>query len=608
MKAAPIIETYRRVWDILSRHERKQAVLLVFLILIMGFTQMAGVASVMPFVTLGADPDAVSTNPYLAWGYRAFGFSNVQQYLLFLGTLLFIALVVSIAVKAVTTYALTRFIEMRSYTLSRKLMSGYLRQPYEWFLKQNSADLGSKILSESERVIRGTLSPALYLITEGVVIVTLVGLLVSVDPLVVGATALAFAGSYAVIYMALRQYLGRIGAERLSANQRRFATIQEAFGSVKDVKVSGLEGALLNRFDHPARRFALTQSAEVVANQMPRFAIEALAFGGLLIVVLFLLNDPGGLQRALPLLALYAFAAYRLMPSLQNFYTNLVALRFAGPALEALNHDLVSLIPEGSDNVGLPEQRPSPLSLHSGIELECVAYTYPGGGQPSIRNVNLRIQANTTVGFVGETGSGKTTIADTIIGLLQPERGIVCVDGLPITAETVPAWQANIGYVPQQIYLTDASISANIAFGVSAEEIDHDAIERVARIANIHYFVSEKLPLGYETVVGERGVRLSGGQRQRIGIARALYHDPDLLVFDEATSALDNLTERAVIEAVQNLQRRKTIIIIAHRLSTVRNCDAIVVVSKGEVVAQGKFGELEHHEEIFRNLVTAGVA
>ena len=601
-----MLVTYQRIWDLLSRRERRQAVLLGIGILIMGFVQMAGVASVIPFMTLAANPEAVETNVYLAKVYTVLGFSDPQRYLFFLGVAVFITLLVSSAGRALTAYALTRFTEMRSYSLSRKLMAGYLRQPYDWFLNRHSADLGKTILSEAEHVIRGALSPSMHLLSEGVVVVTLVALLVAVDPLLATAVAAGVGGAYAVIYGFLRGHLKRIGIERVDANHQRFEAVQETFGSIKDVKVSGLEGLLLRRFDGPAHRFARTRAAEVVAHQMPRFAIEALAFGGLLAMVLYLMARPGGLQQALPVLSAYAFAAYRLMPALQNFYTMLVALRSAGPALETLHRDLTALAPQ--DGTCLPLERARPLGLGKSLKLEQVEYTYPTSGRPAIHDLSLEIPARSTIGLVGKTGSGKTTAVDIILGLLRPQHGRICVDGVPIIGDNLRAWQATIGYVPQHIYLADASVAANIAFGMPADRVDHQAVECAARIANLHDFVTQELPQGYDTTVGERGVRLSGGQRQRIGIARALYHDPDLLILDEATSALDNLTERIVMEAVRNLGNRKTIIIIAHRLSTVRDCDIVALLEHGKIVAHGSFDDLAYRDEGFRAMVAAAEA
>ena len=328
--------------------------------------------------------------------------------------------------------------------------------------------------------------------------------------------------------------------------------------------------------------------------------MEILAFGGILAVVLYLMRNSGGLQGALPVVALYALAGYRLMPALQSLYVNFTALRFIGPTLDHLHKDLVMLPPP-------PARRDAavPMRLDREIVLENIIYQYPRAARPSLSDLNICIPAHSTVGLVGATGSGKTTTVDIILGLLQQQSGRLLVDGVGISSQNRRNWQSSIGYVPQAIFLADDSVAANIAFGVAEHHIDYTAVERAARIANLHDFVVEGLPDGYRTSVGERGVRLSGGQRQRIGIARALYHRPSLLILDEATSALDNLTEQVVMEAVRNLGREITIILIAHRLTTVRECDRIFLLDKGSVAAVGNYRELVDSNEAFRNMTLA---
>jgi len=337
-----------------------------------------------------------------------------------------------------------------------------------------------------------------------------------------------------------------------------------------------------------------------VIRQLQRFVLEAIAFGGMLLVVLYLMTQSSSFASALPIIALYAFAGYRLMPALQQIYGAVIQLRFAGAALDALHADLMSLQPA----------RPSPsqdaLPFGQVIMLNKVQYRYPNAPRPALKNLTLAIPARATVGLVGATGSGKTTTVDLILGLLEPQEGTLEVDGKVIAEHNKRAWQRTIGYVPQQIYLADDTVAANIAFGLDAKDINYAAVERAARIANLHDFVLNELPQKYQTTVGERGVRLSGGQRQRIGIARALYHNPQVLILDEATSALDNLTEKAVMEAVHNLGHEITIILIAHRLSTVKACDQIFLLEKGELKAQGKFDELTAASERFRGMAAAG--
>ncbi|MAD94168.1 MAG: hypothetical protein CML33_01575 [Rhodobacteraceae bacterium] len=306
-----------------------------------------------------------------------------------------------------------------------------------------------------------------------------------------------------------------------------------------------------------------------------------------MLATLYLMTKSGSFANALPVIALYAFAGYRLMPALQQIYQAVTQLSFAAPALDALLKEVRSL--------GLPSPlnaRIKPLPLTKQIQFRQVTYCYPNAQHPALKSMDLTIPARSTVGLVGATGSGKTTTVDVILGLLEPQEGFLTVDGEPITAKNRLQWQRTIGYVPQHIYLADDSVVANIAFGENGEDVDQQAVERAARIANLHEFVVNDLPQGYSTAVGERGVRLSGGQRQRIGIARALYHSPRVLVLDEATSALDSITEKTVMDRVTKLGQDITIILIAHRLSTVRQCDQIYLLDRGEVKASGTYDEL----------------
>lgn len=591
-------QSLKKILDLLSPAERRRGYLLLCMIIVMALLEAMGVASIMPFMSMLADPGVVESNPYLSAVYKRLGFADPQRFLFFLGLVVFVALLTSVAFKALTTYFLLRFTQMRNYTLSRRLVAGYLRQPYEWFLSRHSADLGKTVLSEVQQVTSGTLIPFMQAIAHSAVVLALLALLVAIDPLTALVVSISLGGVYAIIYVGLRRYLARIGADRVQANRERFQAVQEAFGGIKDVKVAGLEGVMLQRFDGPARRFAQRQAASEVVSQLPKFAMQIIAFGGVLILVLYLLATRGGLQQALPVIGVYALAGYRLLPALQGVYQHLSKMRFSRPALEVLHADLSKLnTAAGLDLSALP---PAPLGIRETIRLDGVRYTYPSAERPALDSLSLDIAARTTVGFIGATGSGKTTTVDIILGLLVPQQGRLVVDGQVIDAANVRAWQRTIGYVPQHIYLADDSVAANIAFGVPSDQIDMDAVERAARIANLHRFVAEEMPEGYATCVGERGVRLSGGQRQRIGIARALYHDPEVLIMDEATSALDNLTEQAVMEAVHNLGRRKTIILIAHRLTTVRNCDCIFMLEKGRLVAQGRYDELVESSATFR--------
>ena len=583
---------------LLTPAERKRAAKLMGMILVMASLDMLGVASILPFIAVLANPELLQSSAVLNTAFtisRHIGIHTTDQFLFALGISVFVLVVTSLAIKALTNYAQIRFALIREYSIGKRLVEGYLHQPYSWFLSRHSADLGKTILSEVSTVIHGAMIPMMTLIAQSAVALALMILLLVVDPLLALRVGATLAAAYGAIFALMRGWLKHLGEARVDANQERFTAVSEAFGAAKEVKVGGLERSYIERFAKPAEIFAKGQATAQVIAQLPRFALEAVAFGGMLLVIIYLMAQSGSFASAVPIVTLYAFAGYRLMPALQQIYQAFTQLRFAGPALVALHQDLISL--QAAD-VQQTEITPQPLT-HT-IKLERVSYCYPNAMQPALKGIDLTIRAHSKVGFVGATGSGKTTMVDVIMGLLEPQGGALKIDGQQITAVNRRQWQCAIGYVPQHIYLTDDSVTANIAFGVNAKDIDQEATERAAKIANLHEFVSKDLPQGYSTNVGERGVRLSGGQRQRIGIARALYHNPQVLILDEATSALDNLTEQAVMEAMNNLGHDITIIMIAHRLSTVRQCDQIYLLDRGDIQAQGTFEELTQASEQFR--------
>ena len=344
-----------------------------------------------------------------------------------------------------------------------------------------------------------------------------------------------------------------------------------------------------------------------VVAELPSLFMQGLIFGGMLLVLLYLINVHGGVGMALPVVGVYAVAGYRLMPALQGIYKSLSQIRFSLPALDTLRHDMNKLevkTPLRAMDSSNPDLR-AEMTLRDRLELQDMSFRYPGAMHPALEGINLTVRESTMIGVVGTSGAGKTTFIDLLLGLLTPTTGRILVDGEVVDHRNVRAWQRGVGYVPQNIHLLDDTIALNIAFGCYREEVDMDAVKRVARIANLHDFIEKELPQGYDTIIGEQGVRLSGGERQRIGIARALYHDPGVLVFDEATSALDNLTESVVMEEMHAIGRRKTIFIVAHRLSTVRNCDRILVLDHGTVVADGTYDKLLGENAHFRSMVQA---
>ncbi len=590
----------KKLLYLLTSYERRRAMLLLVMILFMALLDMLGVASIMPFIAVLTNPNLVETNEILNTAYEfssIFGVETNQQFLFVLGIFVFILLIISLAFKALTNYAQVRFARMREYSVGKRLLEGYLHQPYSWFLNRHSAELSKTILSDVSLVISKGFAPLMILITQSAVTLALFTLLIFVDLKLTLIIITTFSLAYGLIYKLNKNLMTRIGKAIFKANQERFGALTEAFGASKEVKVGGLEKTYINRFSNPSKTLAQTIALEALVSQLPRFILEAVAFGGMLLVVIYLMAQGSDITNVIPVIALYAFAGYRLMPALQHIYISLTQMRIVGPALDSIHNDLKNL------QLNIVDKIENPLQFNKEITLNHIHYNYPNASRTALKDINMSIPARKTVGLVGATGSGKTTIADIILSLLEAQQGTLEADGIVINKNNQRAWQSSIGYVPQQIFLSDDTVAANIAFGMDSKSINQEAVEHAAKIANLHEFVINELPLHYKTTVGERGIRLSGGQRQRIGIARALYHKPRVLILDEATSALDNLTEKAVMEAVHNLKNNITIIIIAHRLSTVKKCDKIFLFEKGELKDEGTFDELININENFKKSV-----
>jgi ATP-binding cassette, subfamily B, bacterial PglK len=562
--------------------------------------QVAGVVSVMPFIALVADPSIAQQNPWLAPVYERFGFEGPHQFLVALGVGVIVLLVVTNAFSAFGRWVTLRFVWDTHHLLSHRLLSAYLNEPYDFFLTRNTSELSKSLLSEVREVIDGIVLPWLDVISKGLLTVCLLGLLMFVDPLLALVAGGTLGGAYAGIYLLVRNKQQLLGERRHVAFGDRFWIAGEAFGGIKDVKVMGSERYFLSRFEETSVRYSRATTSSTVIEELPRYALETLAFCGIIVTIIYLLETRDSLGSVLPLIALYAMAGYRLLPALQAIFASLSGIRFHTPALITLHRDLF----HGSRTAEMHRSGAAGAArglrpLRREIRMCDVEFRYPGAAQPSLRRVNLVIPRDSSIGLIGPTGSGKTTLVDLLLGLFSPTAGTILIDGVPLTEDDMAAWRRNVGYVSQSVFLSDSSISQNIAFGIPEAEIDRTAVERAARSARLHELV-ERLPDGYDTVVGERGVRFSGGERQRVAIARALYRDPDVLVMDEATSALDSVTEEAVMQAVRDLSGHKTLILIAHRLTTVRDCDTIYLLEEGSVSAQGTFSELVADSEMFR--------
>lgn len=594
-----MIDVYRKIFSLLEAGERRRFWLLNLMMIAMALVEMVGISSVLALLQVLSEPSAIAESKALSAVYAALGFSSVYAFQVAFALAVTVLVLIGLAVKASGTYALVRFSAWLGYSISSRLLGAYMHQPYGWFLNRNSAEVGKNVLNEVDNLVGHVLTPLFRLSASAMLVGVIVGFLLLVDPVVTSVSFGIIGGTYALIYLYLRERLRRTGDEMMRAYSDRFRVSQEATGGIKDVKLLGLEDDYTRLYQAAAQRSAKGQATVGIISELPRFVLEGITFAALLgLILLLLLRSGGSIAEIVPTLGIMAFSVMRLLPALQQIYHSLATIRGGLAALDEISSDYAAAV-----SSRLPPQTPQPaLHLERSLELSGIRFTYEQATRPALSALDLVIPARTTVGIVGGTGAGKTTLVDVVLGLLTPNGGEIRVDGTKVTPANVRAWQKTLGYVPQSIFLTDDTIAANIAFGIKKEQIDMAAVERAARAAALHEFVKSDLAEGYQTIVGERGVRLSGGQRQRIGIARALYRDPTLLIMDEATSALDNITERVVMEAVQNIRADKTIILIAHRLSTVRACDTIFLMDKGRIAARGTYDELVADNETFRRM------
>lgn len=570
----------RKIWELLLQAERFDLVTLLLLMLIGMVLEMLGVGVVFPALLLLSRSDISEKYPILKLALHAIG--NPSQEILviiFLLALLGLYLGKNLFV-GFLAWRQARFSFGLHNNLSQRLFVLYMRQPYAFHLQRNSAQLIQNLVVEIPNFTHGCILPGLILVAEILVLIGLGGLLLAVQPVGAAFVACALGFSAWGFHYFTRGHVSRWGAMRQYHEGLRIQHLQQGLGSAKDVKLLGRESDFF--FQH---QFHSTKSARVgelhhTVVQLPRLMLELLAVTGLVALVLIMLSLGHTLADILPTMGLFVAAASRLIPSVNRLLSSFQTIKFNLPVIDRLYSEF---------NLSEPETN-SPAaalgSLRSTLEIDGVCYTYAGAERQSLQDVRLTIRQGESIGFIGASGAGKSTLVDILLGLLTPDRGQIKVDGQDVQ-QNLRCWQDQIGYVPQSIFLTDDTIRRNIAFGLAKESIDEMALQRAICSAQLQDFVNA-LPDGLETIVGERGIRLSGGQLQRIGIARALYHDPSVLVLDEATSALDSVTERKVMEAVQALRGTKTIIIVAHRLSTIQFCDRLYRLDDGRVVSEGR--------------------
>lgn len=591
-----MLDDFRKILSFFSPGDRYRILALLLSTTASGLVQAIGVASIMPFIAVVADPELVEANRYLARAFDALGFTNTREFLVFLGGMAFLVLLATNLLVGLNAWLTFRVCHLGEHDLARRLLRNYMTRPYVDLLQRNSSELIKMLVSEIDRVVIGTLMAGIGVFADLVTTVFIIGLLLLVNPGVTIVTLLVLSAAYLLIYRWMMPRIARLGVEFSALSTEIYKNAQEALGAVKEVKVLGREEHFVERFSRPLLRSSRNAVAYDTLDIVPSQGLELVAFGGLIVATVYMVSHAQDTTAVLPTIAMFAFAAYRLIPALQGIVDGVEAIRYKTAALDGLWRDYTDEVAE------VPAAGSVALQPHRQIRLERASFRYPGSRQDTLSGIDLAIPAGSSLCLAGPTGAGKSTAVDMLLGLLPPSSGSVTVDGTPITADNVRAWQRNIGYVPQSIYLLDDTIASNIALGTAPEDVDAHRLERAARIAEIHDFIATELPAGYETVVGERGASLSGGQRQRIGIARAVYRDPAVLILDEATNELDLETEARILRSLEALGGR-TIVFVSHKPSVAARCDRIVVLESGRMTAQGSHEELTAPGSRYRALL-----
>lgn len=577
-----MLSTLGKLLRLLTPRERRRGALVVLLMVAMAFFEVAGIASVMPFLTVMGDPEMIERNAYLSAVYATLGFDTHRNFLIALAGFGLLVLLLATSVRLIAQFALIRFAQMRRHSVSRRLLYRHLSQPFEYFLTRNSADLSKTVLSEVDQLTENVLIPALNILAYTIVAGAVVIFLIAIDPWLALVLMGVIGGFYSATYLVLRGYLHRIGRDRVAANRQRFKTAAEALDGIQELKVLGRERAFFDAFDPASQRFARHLASNELISKLPKRVVEMLGVGAVLGAAIHLLDTRESLGAVLPVLGAYAVAGNRLLPALQEIYQGVSKLRFGASTLDAIIEEIEATEAAMADTEPPPS---APLRIERGIRLRQASYSYPNHDVAALEGIDITVPVGARVCILGPTGAGKSTLVKLLLGLLRPTAGTLEIDGRPLQKVGTRRWQDTIGYVPQDLFLVDDTVVRNIALGVADAEIDQAAVERAARKARIHDVIVEQLPQGYNTLLGERGIRLSGGQRQRIAIARALYHGPQVLVLDEATSALDPETERQIIDELLTQSGELTLIAITHREAIAQLCDRVYRVERGTLAS-----------------------
>jgi len=592
----------KELFQLLTPNQRQNFYILQVLVVFMALFEILGVASIAPFMALVGDMSILEQENIFSQVYKLSGMISHSQFVFFVGVAVLIILLISAIISTLTTWKLAMFATKVGSEISDRLYSHYLKQNWLFHASGSSAQLTKKIANESSRVTSLVLQPLMMINAKIVLALFMSSAIFIYNPKVAIIGLVIFLISYLILYKFVRKVLHRNGKAISDVFELRYRLMNEGFGGIKDILLLGCDDSFIKRFEDSSKTLAYSQGTNIALAQVPRYFMELVAFGSMIALVLYLIvAHEGDLGLVLPILSVYALAGFKLLPAFQQVYNNVANIKGNISAFESIHQDLIDSTKQNF--ITLKDEGKYEKNIHSRVDITLtnIEFAYPGKSKLAISQLNMKINANSVIGIVGPSGSGKSTLIDILLGLIKPQSGILMVDGQEINKHNLRAWQNSIGFVPQSIFLSEGNIAENIAFGVPEKEIDYDKVKKSLNLAHLDKFV-ELLDQGIFTKVGERGVQLSGGQRQRIGIARALYNEVDVLMFDEATSALDGITEKMIMEAIHDFSGKKTVIMIAHRLKTVKKCDYIFLMEEGKIIDEGSYNQLFLTNDKFKEM------
>ena len=594
-----MLKLIKKLFSLLTPSQRRRFYVLQILVVVMAILEIVGVASIIPFMTLVGNMDQLQENTFIAQLYRASGIDSESEFVFFLGFVVLVMMFISAVISIYTIWMISMFANKVGTEIADRLYNYYLEQNWLFHASGSSAQLTRKIAVETQRVTGGILTPLMQMNARIILALLMILSIFIYDPKVATLIFITFSLAYLILFKVVRMRIQRNGKTISDVNEKRFRLMNEGFGGIKDILLLGRDEDYIKRFNQTGILLAYSQGANAALGQAPKYFMELIAFGSMILIVLYLITSHNGdLGVILPLLSVYALAGLKLLPAFQLIYASIASIKGHSPGFEAIQKDLLKSSKKESSSVKIEKNYLPPKEK---ISLENISFTYPGIDEPVLNDLSISIPVKSVIGIVGPSGSGKSTLIDILLGLIEPQQGILKIDDKTINDKNLRSWQNTIGFVSQSIFLSEGTIAENVAFGISDYEINIGQVERALKMAHLNEFV-DSLENGVNTKVGERGVQLSGGQRQRIGIARALYYEAEVLVFDEATSSLDGITEKMIMEAIHEFSGKKTIIMIAHRLKTVQKCDQIFFIDNGKVIDKGTYQELIKKNERFKNM------